>query len=258
MVAIASLRANPSLCVINLNKDKQGFGLAENKSYSSAIFIQKGDKLFVAAACLGENSIHLWDVDQSIYRAVYFKRTFEPRSMNLFIIDDNTVGYGEAKPTSNSSRVFILNTDEEKWNLTGTLSFSTKSGYIRDMCHTKTPDGTRCLLLCCPHDSCVQAVEMIGGKTRWQCGKQQMGQMFKPWSICTDEEGAVFVIDVDRFQFHTLSPDDRSVLVSASLVQCGIMFPFCVRYSDGFIYVGYVHKGNLHVGKCITAVSCRL
>ena len=141
MVAIASLRANPSLCVINLNKDKQGFGPAENKSYSSAIFIQKGDKLFVAAACLGENSIHLWDVEQSTYRAVYFKRTFEPRSMNLFIIDDNTVGYGEAKPTSNSSRVFILNTDEEKWNLTGTLSFSTKSGYIRDMCHTKTAPG---------------------------------------------------------------------------------------------------------------------
>ena len=98
---------------------------------------------------------------------------------------------------------------------------------------------------------------MIGGKTRWQCGKQQMGQMFKPWSICTDEEGAVFVIDVDRFQFHTLSSDDGSVLVSASLVQCGIMFPFFVRYSDGF-YVGYVYKGNLHVGKCITAVSCRL
>ena len=257
-ISIVSLHKSPPLCVIYPNLNKQEFGLTENKLYSSAVFIQKGNKQFLAAACVGENSIHLWDVEHSTYRAVYFKRTFEPRSMNIFVIDDNTVGYGEAKPTGNSCKVFILNTDDEKWNLSNTLSFNTTFGYIRDMCYAKTPDGTPCILLCCPHDSCVQAVEMVGGRTRWQCDKQQMGQMFKPWSICPDEESAVFVVDVDRFQFHTLSSEDGSALLSVSLIQCGIMFPFCVRYDDGYVYVGYVHKGNMHIGKCVVAVSSRL
>ena len=103
------------------------------------------------------------------------------------MIDERTVAcVAEGSSSDGSHKIYILNTDSEKFTLSSTLLLKV-AGDITDMCHVRTTDGTPCLLLSSPFSGVfIQCVEMVGGKVRWQLDKQQMVELFCPWSICTD------------------------------------------------------------------------
>ena len=112
--------------------------------------------------------------------------------MNVFKINENTIGYAETRVSSNGSRkIFILQTGVGDWDLTKTVEVRTPNN-IWDICYMKMLDGTPCLLLCIPYGHRIMAMriedgkEMVRGRTKWEIGKKQMGEKFNPWSICTD------------------------------------------------------------------------
>ena len=125
------------------------------------------------------------------------------------------------------------------------------------MCYIKTLDGTSCLILCCPYDECVQAVEMIGGQVRWQTGVEQMGAKCYPWSICTDGDNIVYVADPLQRKLHLLAIEDGAAIRCISLRQLGVEFPLYVRAHDGYIYIGHEDRNRkkLQISKFAKNVS---
>ena len=99
------------------------------------------------------------------------------------------------------------------------------------------PDGTSCLFLCIPHNLKIMAVEMFGGKTRWEAGKEQMGDRFKSWSICTDDDISLFVSDVGQRRIHLVSAADGSIVKSFDLIRHGIRNIFTIRFHDQYLYL---------------------
>ena len=97
--------------------------------------------------------------------------------------------------------------------------------------------GTSCLLLCIPPDNRIMAVEMVGGKTRWEVGKQQMGERFYPWSICTDDDNTVYVTDYCHNMIHMLSAEYGSVITSIDARHYGMWNLIAVRFHDHHLYV---------------------
>ena len=81
------------------------------------------------------------------------------------------------------------------------------------------------------------AVEMVGGKTRWVVGKEQMGEKFDPWSICTDENNTVYVADFHQQAIHLLSAEDGSVIRSIDARHYGMWNPVAVRIHHQHLYV---------------------
>ena len=148
------------------------------------------------------------------------------------------MGYTKT-PSNKRFRVFFINTEEDtqgQWP-SSTLILSTNVWFISDMCYIKISDGTLCLLLCSHKDRCVQAVETIGRKIRWEKGEQQIGH---PLSICTDENNTVYVIAFVLSRLHILSGEDGSVIRSINLGPYGVGFPRRVRVHDKYLYV--MHK----------------
>ena len=235
-----SCSEKPSLSVIDPATDKACLILSDDKIYSSATFVKIKDKEFLAAACREDGCLYMWDIESKAS-----KKVFDPRlpneqrykHMNICKIDENTIGYGEVfESPDGSRRIFILKMDTaEEWSLSGTLAFFT--GNIWHIFYTKMEDGAPCLLLCIPYNQLIMAVEMIGGKTRWEVGKEQMGEKFEPWSICTDDDNVVYVADFSQDMIHRLSPEDGSTISSVDLERHGIIAPFTVKFHDHCLYV---------------------
>ena len=80
---------------------------------------------------------------------------------------------------------------------------------------------------------------MVGGKTRWEVGKEQMGEKFDPWSICTDEGNAVYVADFGQIKIHLLSTEDGSVITSIDAGHYEIWNLVAVRFHHQHLYVEY-------------------
>ena len=158
--------------------------------------------------------------------------------MNICKISEGTIGYGGIwSDTDRSRNVFILSTDTaEEWTLRGTLKFLTPSN-IWHICCTKMADGTSCLLLCLPHVHRIMAVEMVGCKTRWEVGPEQMGNQFFPCSVCTDEHNSVYITDYLQQMMHLLSAEDGSVITSVDLRQYGILNPVTIKIDEHYLYV---------------------
>ena len=137
---------SPSLSVRYQDTDKVPVILSNDTIYHSATFVKSRGKEHLAAACDVDGCLHLWDIESRTYRKV-----FDPKlpmdkplkEMNIFRIDDNTIGYGEGNPSLDGSRkVFILKTDTVgEWTLCETLILFTTDN-IQDMCHTEMVDGT--------------------------------------------------------------------------------------------------------------------
>ena len=160
--------------------------------------------------------------------------------MIIFKIDDNTIGYGEVFPSPDGSRrVFVLNTDKEELTLSSTLRLFTPRD-ILDICYTEVEGGTPCLLLCIPYGQCIMAVEMISGKIRWEVGKQQIGDKFYPWSICTDDNNTVYVADFGQRMIHLLSVTDGAVIKQIYSKNYGIYNILTVRFHDQHLYVEHI------------------
>ena len=231
---------NPSLSVMYPNKDKVAGSLSHSRMYWSATFLKVFGKEYLAASCREDGCLYLWDIESKTSKKVFdpkLPKDQNDKGMNIFRINESTVGYskGVASPDG-SRRVFILKIDTEELTLSSTLRLFTPNT-IFDMCYTETDGGSPCLLLCIPRDHRIMAVEMVGGKTRWQAGKEQMGENFYPWSICTDDDNTVYVADFNQNKIHLLSAEDGSVITSIDARHYGMWNLVTVRIHDHHLYV---------------------
>ena len=241
-----SCQERPSLSVMYLGTNQAPVILSDHTNYRSATFLKISGKEYLAAACDEDGCLYLWDIETQTS-----KRAFDPelpkdepyKYMNIFKIKDTTIGYGEVFQSSDESqKVFILKTDTNELTLYSTLRLFTPHD-IWDMCYTEMDGGTACLLLCIPRAHRIMAVEMIGGQTRWEVGKEQMGKTLKPWSICTDQAGCAYVADYDQKKIHLLSASDGTVIKQFDCRNYGIYNVFTVRFHDQHLWVEYkIHE----------------
>ena len=214
--------------------------LAEDDVYRSATFVKVSGKEYLAAAFNQDGCLYLWDIKSKTSKKVFdpkLPREQRCKYMNIFKINESTIGYGEVMSSSDGSRrVFILKTDTEEWTLSATLRLFTPHE-VWDMCYLKVADGTPCLLLCIPHDYRIMAVEMVGCKTRWEAGKEQMGEKFFPWGICTNDDNTVYVADFGQNRIQFLQATDGTLLKYFDPGSCGVYNIFTVRFHDQHLYV---------------------
>ena len=236
-IAIASQWTKPALSFMYPGTDKPLLILSRDDQFSSTLFVTISDQEYLAAAC--KDSIHLWNPANNTSSIVYkFK---EQKDWHLCVIDERTIACVAEQPTSDGfTKVYILNTDSEKFSLSGMLQVKAPKG-ITDICYVKTADGTPCLLLSFPWDHHVQCVEMVGGRVRWQVDKQQIGGIFYPFSIYTDGS-TVFVADAVHSVLYLLSIEDGSINITISLRPFGVHFPSCVRVQGEHLYIGHIYQ----------------
>ena len=243
-----SCNETPSLTVMFPGMDKSPTVLSNNKVYHSATFMKISGKEYLVAGCEDDGCLYLWNTVSKTSKKVFDPKLSSeqhPTGMYICRINESTIGYGESRASSDGSRrVFILKTYTKEWNLSSTLRLYTPNTIV-DMCYTEMDGGTPCLLLCVPYSRCVMAVEMIGGKTRWEAGKQQLGKIFNPWSICTDEDNTVYVTDFDQNMIHLLSAEDGSVIRSIDASRYGMGNLVTARIHDKYLYIEhYRYPGN--------------
>ena len=240
-----SCSEKPSLSVMYPGTNVPLVNLSDRKVYSSATSVKISGVEYLAASCKEDGRVYLWNIERNTSKKVFDPKLARERYNHMIMckINESTIGYGEVGPDTDGTRkVFILRTNTtEEWTLSGTLNLVVP-GYVYDMCY-KEVEGAQCLLLCIPHDNRIMAVEMIGGKTRWEVGKEQMEEEFKPWSICTDDYGILYVTDFRQNKIHRFLSDDGSVLRSIDLRHNGIINPITARISDEYLYVE--HYKNL-------------
>ena len=238
----------PSLSVMYPGMDKSPTVLSNNKIYGSATFVKVFDQEYLAAACHDDGCLYLWDIESKAP-----KKIFDPKlpseqhfkQMNICKINESTIGYGDVLASSDVSKIFfILKTDTEELTISSMVRLFTPNT-IFDMCYMELEGDTPCLLLCIPHSHLIMAVEMIGGKTRWEAGKEQMGENFKPWSICTDQNNCAYMADFGQNVIHLLSPSEGTVLKQFDCRNFGIYDIFTVRFHDEHLYVEHVPPAPL-------------
>ena len=232
---------SPSLSVMYPDTDKAPVILSKYTIYRSATFVKFRRKEYLAAACLDNGCLHLWDVVSKTYRTVFDPKLPEKKCfkrMNICKIDDSTIGYGEVQASPDGSRrVFFLKMDTEEWTLSATLRLFTPAD-VWDMCYLKVEDGTPCLLLCIPDDHRIMGVEMGIGKTRWERERQDMGENFEPRSICTNQNNCVFVADFGQRKIHLLAAADGAVIKRLDIGRySGFRNIFAVRFHDRHLYI---------------------
>ena len=230
---------NPSLFVIYPDTNKPPVILSDRNVFFSATFVQVGGKECLAASCTEDGCLYLWNIQSKTSRKVFdpkLPRKQVYKEINVYKISDTTIGYGEVDASSDGSKiVFVLKTDTDELTLYSTLRLIIPHG-IHEICYTEV-GGTPCLLLCVPNNNRIMAVEMIGGRTRWEVGKQQMGEKFFPLSICSDDTNTVYVTDYWENRIHLLSAEDGSTMRSIDARHCGIVNLVAVRIHDQHLYV---------------------
>ena len=233
-IGIASTRANPTLSVIYPGTNKPHLMLSKDNKYTAALFRTIADQEYLASASI--DGICLWNLANDTSKIVYkFK---EQKDWHLCVMDDRTVACVAKQPPSDGLiHIHILKTDAEMWTLSSTL-FVKANNWVSDISYAKTSDDTACFLLCYGFNRLIQCLEMVRGRERWQGDEKQMGNLFHPWSICTDGS-TVFVVDPIQHQLHLLSVDDGSVLRSIDLLPFNIFLPSCVWVQGDFLYIGH-------------------
>ena len=235
-----SCSEKPSLSVMYPGTDQPPIVLSNDVSYHSATSLNISGKEHLAAACDEDGCLYLWDIESKTSKKVFDPKLPSEQTNKIMVIckiDENTIGYGEVAPSPDRSRrVFVLKMATDELTLSSTLRLFTPDT-IFDMCYTEVDGGTPCLLLCIPYDHRTMAVEMIGGKIRWEMGKYQMGEKFLPWSICSDDDNTVYVTDYWENRIHLLSADDGSVIRSIDAYHYGIGNLIAVRFHDNHLYV---------------------
>ena len=237
-IAVSSTQGKPSLYMTYPGRSKPPLVLPSDRNYLSMLFVTTSDQQYLAATFNSE--IHLWNLVEKAPSVPYeFK---EGTDLHLCAIDERTVACVAEQPSVDGfKKIHILNTDSEKWRVCSTHSMRMEKFSMGDMCYTKTRDGTPCLILNCLSARYVQAIEMIGGKLRWMLDEQQMGQSFRPWSICTNGN-TVFIADLFLDELHLVSVERGSVLKSIRLHPFHAFLPSCVRVHGEHLYVGHVDE----------------
>ena len=234
-IGIAHTGEMPSLSAMYPGTDRPPLVLSRGEAYTSTLFITISDQEYLATA--SKDNIGLWNLTKNTSNIA--SELDKQEDGYLCVIDEKTVTCVAEQPSSDGfSKVYILNTDSEKFSLGGTITVRLKAGGgITDMCYVKAADGTPCLLYCSPWDNLVQCSEMVGGKVRWEADEQKMGVSFL-WNICTDGN-TVFVVTGQRAKLYLLSVEDGSVVTSVNLHSFGIDLQSCVRIHGDYLFVGH-------------------
>ena len=241
-IAIGSPLMEPSLSVIYPGTDKTPLILSKDDGYTSVLFMIISGKEYLVAAC--DDEIRLWNLEKNASSVVY--KFNELNDWHVCAIDERTVACAAELPDWNGSyKIYILNTDTEKFHKSSTMRVKMISTKVRqpisDTYFLKTGDGTACLLqIFSPINRFIHCVEIVGGKVRWQVGQEQMGESFIPQSACTDGS-TVFVANA-VMMLYLLSVEDGSVLTSINLFPFDITFQSCVRLQGERLFVGHMKK----------------
>ena len=236
-----SCEESPSLSVMYPDMNKSPVILSNEILYRSATFVNISGKEYLAAACGKDGCLHFWNIQSKTFQKGFdtnLPKDKLSKDMVICRIDEGTVGYGEEDSSLDGSRrVFILKMDTEEFTLSSTVKIFTP-GDICDMCYTEVNSGIPCLLLCVRFACCIKEVEMDGGRTRWKVGKEQMGEKFLPLSICTDDDGTLYVADFGLSIIHLLYATDGTVIKQFNIGRYhGIVNIFAVRFHDQHLYV---------------------
>ena len=95
------------------------------KSTGQLHLFKVSGKEYLAALYIDRGCLYLWDIESKTS-----KKVFDPKLpseqfykvMNIFKINDNTIGYGEEQTSPDGSRrIFILKMDTEELTLSSTL-----------------------------------------------------------------------------------------------------------------------------------------
>ena len=129
-----SCNETPSLSVMYPSTDKATVILSDSKVYYSATFVKVLGKEYLAASCREDGCLYLWDIESKTCKKVFdpkLTKDQKDKRMNIFTINDDTIGYGEASASPDGSRrIFILKTDTENIALSSTLRLFTTKHYI--------------------------------------------------------------------------------------------------------------------------------
>ena len=244
-IGVAGQYTKPPLSVTCLNSDKTPLLFARTKQYRSIIFTKISDKEYLAAVC--DSTIDLWDIENCTARIVY--KLQKEGLWGLCSIDETSVGFWQINAADGLKEVFVLNTETKQWSIGSIVKIKDLKA-VDDMCYMRSEDGSPCLVLCSYADQRILTVEMPSGRVRWQIDQEQIGKHGLPWSICTDQNGTVCVIETVYNKLLLLSPNDGSVLQSINLSQYEIINPACIRSRREHLYVGH---GAMRDGKfCIS------
>ena len=226
--------------------------------YRSPILL---NEQYLAATSTEEGCIRLWDLQKYTSQVVYDFRRKRMRN-NLCLIDDTTVACCAVDVYAKIQySIYVLDTSTEIWSVKSVIYRKCPPSLLFDMCYVNTSDGTPCLVLCFPVDHCMQLVEMVSGKTRWN--KEDWGKDFGPSSVCkSDTDSGVIYVAVSFSKILSIAVDDGTVLRSVNLEPYGITKLFCVRCYDKDIYVAHEEwRGQITTGplvlpaKPITSIS---
>ena len=219
------------------NTDVSQVSESTAEKFFSSTFVSFENKEYLAMAY--SSTICLWDFENGATKTVYALEADDKKAFKkLCVIDDITMACVTFDFLDGSHRIDIINISTAIWRH-GSIIFVEGSGPIRDLCSVKDSDGCPLLILCRPECKMVQAMELVGGRTRWESDKGQMGEKCLPYSVSVDEENMVFVADSSQHKIHLLSADDGVIYMSINLRLHGITKPSNVRVLDQNIYVGY-------------------
>lgn len=231
----------PPLFLLNPKTSKAPTIFPTDQKYYSPVFVRnsKENKEYVAAYCIGERSVHMWDV-KSKKPKVAFRLNVD--KMNLCAVDQKNIVCGELSPTEETHSMYKLGTNSEPWRLSSSMKIESRS-LISDMCYIRV-DSTPCVILCCPSDGSVQAVEMVGGRMRWMVRKEEMREDFNPLSVCADSaRSTLYVTDPIQNVLHQIDAEAGVVVKSVNLLPFhGFHSPQCVRYQGQEIYIACVNS----------------
>ena len=257
LIAISDTYARPSLSVVNPRASGGGGGgddavgdggkssslvfSSTRNIFRSAVFVNVSGRECVAASCRNDGSIHLLDTETLTSSIVYEDPQMIGKRMNICKIDDTTVAYGDVEGSEKCLfRVYVLDINTKQWKVKNMLLLNTRAETIYDMCYLKTADGTACLVLSCPADDCIQAVEMVGGRARWKStNNDESGKTFCPWTVCTDGHDTVYALDLSRNMLCVMAAEDGVAVCFISLQPFGVILPSCVRMLENHIYVSH-------------------
>ena len=172
-------------------------------------------KEYLAAACKEDRCLYLWDMESKRSNKVFdpnLSREQRYKDMIIFVIDNNTIGYGEAHVSPDGSRrVFILKTDTGEMTLSSTLRLFTPD-HIYDICYTEVGGDTACLLLCVPWARPSHSRGDDWRQNQMGGGESTDGKVVLPSSICTDQNNSVYVADFGQNKIHLLSTTDGTII----------------------------------------------
>ena len=128
----------PSLSVMYPNMNEAAVILSYSKVYCAATFVKVLGKEYLAVPCWDNACLYLWDIESKTSKKVFdpkLQKDQIQQSLNIFRINDNSIGYEVCTSHDRSSRVFILKTDTKELTLSSTPDAHHARRYMGHVLH---------------------------------------------------------------------------------------------------------------------------